>query len=124
MSKMRLLPSQNGKAYVLISTVLLLLTIALIGASLLLFFFSVNLKAQTGIDETKAFYLAEAGLSYAAFTLHSQSSTIGTTEQVLGPMDLGEGKFVVEINYLEFLITSTGEVNGAKKTLQMQFSAL
>ncbi|MCH7504865.1 hypothetical protein IID04_04455 [PVC group bacterium] len=115
---------KNQKGIVMITTVILLLTIAFIGASLMLFYYSVNFSAQTRIDEAKAFYLAEAGISYAIFQMRTQAQSLGYGEEALGPMILGSGSYTVEIDYAQSIITSIGEVNGVQKKLQLQFKTL
>ena len=50
---------------ILLSVLIILLTISLIGASLMSFFFSVDVTAQYSVESAKAFYLAEAGIAHA-----------------------------------------------------------
>ena len=90
----------------------------------MLFYYSVNFSAQTRIDEAKAFYLAEAGISYAIFQMRTQAQSLGYGEEALGPMILGSGSYTVEIDYAQSIITSIGEVNGVQKKLQLQFRTL
>jgi len=117
----------SGKqGVVLLSVVIILLTIALIGASLVAFFSSVNIGVQAVADDAKALYLAEAGIAYAVHTLRSQAGAGagGEMGEIIGPVTLGEGAFTVKIDLTQSLITSTGDVKGAKKTIQLQYSAL
>jgi len=115
----------NGKkGVVLISVVIVFLTIALIGATLVAFFSSVDISSRTFAEETKALYLAEAGIAYAINLLHYQSGSQEGLAKPKGPFQLGEGTYMVEINYLQSLVTSIGEVNSIKKTIQLQYNAL
>jgi len=112
------------KSFVLISVVIVFLTIALIGATLVAFFSSVNLSSRNVVDEAKALYLAEAGISYAVNLLRYQTGSHEDLAKPKGPFYLGDGTYSVEINHLQSLITSTGEVNSVKKVIQLQYSAL
>ncbi len=114
----------NERGIILLNVILILLTIALIGASLMIFFFSVDIFSRSVTDGTKAFYLAEAGIAMAINTLRGQASTLVDFEQKIGPVKLGEGTYTVEIDFIHSLITSTGRVSGMEKTLQLQFRAL
>ena len=111
------------RGVILLNVIIILLTIALIGASLMTFFFSVNLFARTVADRAKAFYLAEAGIASAVGTLRG-ASMYTDSDQTIGPMSLGEGTYEVKIDIINSLITSTGKVSGTERTLQLQFNAL
>lgn len=106
---------------ILLNVVIILLTIALIGASLVAFFSLVNISARLTADEAKAFYLAEAGIADAVSLLQSRATGI---EQSVGPVELGEGTYEVEIDIIQSLIISTGRVGPAKKILQLYYSTL
>ena len=114
----------NNKGVVLISVIIVFLTIALIGATLVAFFSSVNISSRNSVDEIKALYLAEAGIAYAIHLLRYQTGSHEELAKPKGPFQLGDGTYVVEINHFQSLITSIGEVNGIKKTIQLQYSAL
>lgn len=112
------------KSVVLISVIIVFLTIALIGATLVAFFSSVDISSRNFLDETKALYLAEAGIAYAIHILRYQTGSHEELAKSKGPFQLGDGTYMVEINHYQSLITSVGEVNGTKKTVQLQYSAL
>lgn len=116
--------ASTRKGIILLNVVVILLTIALIGASLMTFYFSVDIFARAVADGTKAFYLAEAGIASAVNYLGSESSKLHTPGYEIGPIKLGEGEYKVDIDYTHSLITSTGSVGGVDKTLQLQFNAL
>ena len=111
--------SQKGVA--LITVVIVMLTVALIGASLVEFVSSVNTSSQTVVDETKARYLAEAGIAFAIFKLRTEAGAKGAQEETLGPTPLGDGSYTVSFNYREAMITSVGTSNGISKKLQLQY---
>jgi len=113
------------KGAILLSVIFILLTVALIGASLVSFFSTVDLSARFYVDETKAFYLAEAGISYAIHMLKDQLVEPGGIIQAgIGPKPLGEGDFTVKVDDQQSLIISIGRVGSTEQTLQVQYSAL
>lgn len=112
----------NGnKGLILLNVVIILLTIALIGASLVAFLSLTNFSARTTAERTKAFYLAEAGIAHAINVLRNKA---GLDSDRIGPLSLGEGTYEVKIDFSQSLIVSTGRVGNAKKTLQLQYAAL
>ncbi len=113
----------DNKGVILISVIIIMLTIALIGASLMAFFTSVNLSVRATMDVAKAFYLAEAGIAHAISILQLQKETTDLDEPI-GPFNLGEGIYIIEIDTMQSLIVSTGTVNDVEKTLQLQYSPL
>ncbi len=114
----------GSKGIILLNVVIILLTIALIGASLMTFYFAVDIFARVVASGTKAFYLAEAGISRGVNYLKSEASKLHAETITLGPLELGEGEYVVRIDFVHSLISSTGRVGGVEKTLQLQFDTL
>ncbi len=112
------------KGVVLLTVIIILLTVSVIGATLVTFFSSVNSKAESYADESKALYLAEAGISYAIYLMRTSAANPVDFQEEIGPLNLGEGSFMVKVDLLQSLITSTGIVRDAKKTVQLQYSAL
>ena len=114
----------DRKGVVLLSVVMILLTVAIIGATLVVFFSSVNLSARNVADEAKALYLAEAGISRAIYLLRNQDQTRVDFKQEIGPFSLGEGDYRIKFDLVQSLITSTGNVQGTRKTVQLQYTSL
>ena len=115
----------NKRGIALITVVVIMLTIALIGASLVELASSVSMSAQNVIDETKARYLAEAGIAQAIHTLRTSATDSGNKlGETIGPIPLGDGAYTVTFNVKDSLIISVGEVNGVSKKVQLQYSAL
>lgn len=112
----------NQKGITLITVVIVMFTIALIGASLVELVASVDLSAQRVLNETKARYLAEAGIAEAIYILRSRAGAEETLDNELGPVPLGDGTFTVYFNFRESLITSIGEAHGIRKKLQLQYN--
>ena len=114
----------SNKGVALMMVVVIMLTVALIGASLVEFVASVNTSSQNVVDETKARYLAEAGIAYSIYLLRTQAGKKEkktVLEEQIGPNALGDGAYTVLFNYREAMITSTGTVNGVSKKLQLQY---
>lgn len=107
----------------LISVVVIMLTIAIIGASLVELISSVNFSTDNVLNKTKARYLAEAGIAHAVNLLRSKSGGDVTelTEKV-GPIPLGDGTYTIIFDFTESMITSIGRVNGVSKKLQLQYN--
>jgi len=112
------------KGVVLLSVIMILLTIAVIGASLVAFFSSVSLGARSIADEAKALYLAEAGIAHAVHILRNPSKNPVDFKEEIGPFSLGEGDYRIKLDLVQSLITATGNVRGTRKTVQLQYSAL
>jgi len=109
---------------VLLSVIIILLTIAIIGASLVAFFYSVNVNTQKIVDEAKALYIAEGGIARAIYVLRNKAGAGTVLGEDIGPVTLGDGAYLVKIDFMQSLITSTGKVHGTAKTIQIQYSAL
>lgn len=112
----------NQKGITLITVIIIMFTIALIGASLVELLSSVNISAARVVDETKARYLAEAGIAKAIYILRARAGADENLDDTVGPVPLGDGHYTVKFNFRESLITSVGEVNGIKKKLQLQYN--
>ncbi len=113
----------KNRGVILLNVVMMLLTIALIGASLVSFFSLVNLSARTGLEEARAFYLAEAGISHAVNTLRNIKAGSGKPVNKIGPISFGGGSYEAEMDISQFLIISTGRVGSSSKTLQLRYDA-
>ena len=115
----------NNRGVALITVVIVMLTMALIGASLAELSSAVNYSIDNILEETKARYLAEAGIAHALHELRnnadlSEAIDKSTGEPVYFP--LGDGGYTVVFDPSESLITCTGIVSGTKKTLQLQYN--
>ena len=113
--------ARDDKGVALITILIVMLTLSLIGASLFELGATVNQSARHVLEETQARYLAEAGIAHAIYTLKNQAGT-PNLELFNEPVQLGEGSFIVTFERGQSLITSTGIVNGVKKTLQLQYN--
>lgn len=112
------------KGVTLITVVIILLTISLIGASLVAFFSSVNISVRNIADQAKALYLAEAGIAHAIHNLRTQLGAGGIMGEAIGPVRLGEGTYQVSVEFSQSLITSIGKVHGVRRTIQFKYKAL
>ena len=112
----------NSKGIALINVVIIMLTMALLGASLVELVTSVNLSSQSVMDQAKARYLAEAGIAAAIHKLRSHAGGEAGKEEKIGPVVLGDGVYTVTFNSRESLITSIGIVNDIPKKIQLQYN--
>ena len=117
-------PRNDERGIALITVIVVMLTMALIGASLAELSSAVNFSVDTIIDETKARYLAEAGIAHALRELRMQSDLANSVDSEGNPVQysLGEGVYWVLFEPSESLITCTGMVKETKITLQLQYN--
>ena len=115
--------SKQSHGVILLTVVIVLLTITLIGGSLVLLFSSLSISSRTYADETKALYLAEAGIARGLNWLRQEAQT-KFLDNIIGPVKLGEGTYEVKIDFHESVITSIGRVNRVEKKIQLQYKPL
>ncbi len=117
---------KEKRGVALITVVIVMLTMALIGASLAELSSTVNFSVDIILDETKARYLAEAGIAHALHAFRSGATLENTVDAEGNPIlfPLGEGAYSVTYDSSESLITCTGVVNQVRKTLQLQYNVL
>ena len=115
----------NRRGVALITVVIIMLTMALIGASLAELSSAVSYSVDSILEDTKARYLAEAGIAHALHELRNGADLSDTVDKSTGDpvyFPLGDGGYTVMFDPNESLITCTGIVNGTKKTLQLQYN--
>ncbi len=97
---------------------MVVIAMAVLGTCMLQLHGSLTRRQVQSIDNKRAFYLAEAGLSEAVFGLSSgMTGNVATPEQ---PAAFGDGLFWVESNYLEngqTQLMSTGLCGGGRASL-------
>lgn len=110
---------------ILLIVLIVILTISLIGASLMALFFNVLTSSQIELDRASALYLAEAGIAKATGILKNQASEIPQTDskQMISPTTLGTGTFEVYNDFSQSTIVSTGTSHGVKRTIQIKYNA-
>lgn len=109
---------------VLITTIIILAFLAVLGASLIAFLFSRTVYSQMQLDRLKALYLAEAGISKALWELRFDVDPDRDGHGNLPKTKLGDGLFWTWHNFQTSTLTSTGEVNKSKRTVQIKYSAI
>lgn len=114
----------NNRGVALISVVVIMLTISLIGASLVELISAVNFSSDNVLNKTKARYLAEAGIAHAMSLLRNEKAESESVEllEKIGPIALGDGTYTIYFDVTETTITSVGIVNGVRKKLQLQYN--
>ncbi len=113
---------------ILLIVLIVILTIALVGATLMALFFNVFTIGQMELDRTQALYLAEAGVAKAISMLKSEAGVASAQpslqpQQVIPPTALGEGFFEVYNDFSQSTIVSTGVSHGVKRTIQVKYHA-
>lgn len=109
---------------VLITTIIILTFLAALGMSLVAFLFSRTAYSQTQLDRLKALYLAEAGLSKAIWELKFDVDPDGDGPGNIPKTKLSDGFFWTRHDFEVSTLTSTGEVNKARRVVQIKYSAI
>ena len=115
--------SGKRRGAVLFGVLLVILTVSLIGASLVALLSSLALSNQYEVNRTKALYLAESGISDAVYKLKSQAIIIASEEFFIYPTQLGGGTYEVKLDYKQSLMSSTGRVGGISRTVQLKYNS-
>ena len=118
------LSGNPSRGVILLGTLILLLTIGFIGATLAASFASLTSLAEVELAKTQALYLAEAGVAQAFQQLHQAGLSGGEAPQRIGPVRLDEGQYEVIHDVSSRLITVTGSVRGVRRTLQVKYLSL
>jgi len=116
------LTGRRGAA--LITTIIILTFLAVLGMSLVAFLFSRTAYSQMQLDRLKALYLAEAGISKALWELRFDIDPDGDGQGNIPKTKLGDGLFWTRHNFQTSTITGTGEVNKARRVVQIKYSAI
>src|SRR3990167_8969849 len=114
--------SGKRRGAILFGVLIVVLTISLIGASLIALLSSLALSNQYEVNRTKALYLAEAGISHAIYMLKSQAIIITGQEYFIPSTPFGDGTYDIKLDYNQSLIIATGRVGGIKRTIQLKYS--
>lgn len=117
------LANGNKNGAILFGVLIVVLMISLIGASLVAILSSLVLSSQYEISQTKALYLAEAGINHAIHLLQSQAIIITQEENFISSTLLGDGTYEVKLDFSQSLITSTGKVGGVRRRIQLKYNS-
>ena len=112
------------KGIILLSVIIIFITLAIAGTSLASFFLIVNGLAQENANQVKAFYVAEAGVSHALYILKHQAGADVTSNQEIGPIQFADGAYTLRIDFDRQIITATGRVDTAERTVQIKYKPL
>jgi len=115
---------------ILLMVLIIILTISLLGATLMALFFNVLSLSQIELDRTRALYLAEAGIAVAIGIFKNQAGVArpaadnaAQADMIVPPTKLNEGSFEVYNDYSQSTIVSIGNSNGVKRTIQLRYNA-
>jgi hypothetical protein len=109
------------KGIVLVAVLVFTLILTILGFSVLTVANSEIVLAQKAVDETKAFYLAEAGVEIFSTKLSSGEIRGGQSGSIEG--DLGEGSYRVDY-YSDGNAIATGMAGGQEKGIKVAVSFL
>ena len=115
----------NDHGAILLIVLIVLLTIALVGAALMALFFNVLTIGRMELDRAQALYLAEAGVAKAIYMLKGQAGvgfSVGS-QQIIPPTALGDGFYEVYNDFSQSTIIATGISHGVKRTIQVRYNA-
>jgi len=113
---------KKRRGAILFGVLIVVLTISLIGASMIALLSSLALSNQHEVNRAKALYLAEAGISHAIYMLKSQAVIIADQEYFIPSTLFGDGTYDVKLDYDQSLIISTGRAGGVKRTIQLKYN--
>ena len=111
-----------SRGSVLIMILVIMGTLTIFGGLLMILAHNRVLLTQIEIDGAKAFFLAEAGIAQSIHELKHQLDPDGDGVGTIKERFLGEGWFTVIHDAKTTEIRSMGEVNGVKRTLQIQYA--
>ena len=112
----------GNKGMALLFTLVIMMTLSSIVATYLSYVQFSTRSTGAQISDSRAMYLAEAGIHYGIYQLKLNSTWTGTPS----PVALGEGIFSVSVTNLpgnDYRLTSTGTVNGLFRTAQQDVNA-
>ena len=119
----RSLTSGKKRGAILFGVLVVVLTVSLIGASLVALISSLALTNQYEVSRAKALYLAEAGISQAVYMLKNQAIIVESEQYFVPPTKLGDGTYEVKLDYRQSLMSSTGRVGGISRTIQLKYNS-
>lgn len=115
---------------ILLIVLIVILTISLLGATLMAIFFNVLSLNELELDRAKSLYLAESGIARAIGVLKNQagaqnpsSDNATQSDMIVPPTQLNGGSFEVYNDYSQSTIVSVGDSNGVKRTIQLRYNA-
>ena len=119
--------TQYEQGAILLIVLIVLLTISLLGTTLIALFYNVLISSRTELDRARALYLAEAGIAKAMSMLKGQAGVVGISQgnrqQIVAPTQLGEGSFEVFNDFSQSTIISIGVSQGVRRTIQVKYNA-
>ena len=111
----------NRRGTVLLGTVIILITISLIGATLIILFSSVAMVAEVKMQSTQAFYLSEACIAKAIHELKESGGSSPLDKEQTQEIRLGAGTCEIHNDMVTNIITSTGKVQGVRRVIQVKY---
>ncbi len=119
----RSLTNGDRRGAILFGVLIVVLTVSLIGASLVALLSSLALTNQYEVNRAQALYLAEAGISQAVYLLKNQAIIVRGDEFFVTPTKLADGTYEVKVDFNQSLMSSTGRVGGISRTIQLKYNS-
>ncbi len=114
---------RGDRGAILFGVLIVVLTVSLIGASLVALLSSLALTNQYEVNRAQALYLAEAGISQAVYLLKNQAIIVRGDEFFVTPTKLADGTYEVKVDFNQSLMSSTGRVGGISRTIQLKYNS-
>ncbi len=109
---------------VLITVLIILLFLAVLGLSMVSLLISWTQRADSKLDGTRAFYLAESGVAASLWELKLNSDVDGGGVGTVSTKRLGDGIFWADYDFQSSLITAVGESNRVRRMVQVKYHSL
>lgn len=114
----------DNKGIILLSTLIVLVFLAVMGLSLIAFVHARSTAAELELYRLRAFYLAESAIAVSINELKkdidSDQSGIGTVE----PTPFGGGTYEAIINKDTGIVTGIGEYEGVRREIEVKYKVL
>ncbi len=115
----------SDRGAVLLIVIIVMLTVSILGATLVTLFFNVLTVGQNELHRAQALYLSEAGIAVAMKNLKGQKGqkVVLPENRIVPVTQLGEGTFEVFLDQAESTLVSVGVSHGVSRTIQLKYNA-
>lgn len=116
---------QTNTGAILLIVLIMMVTVSLLGATLVSLYFNVLSSGQIELYRAQALYLAEAGLAQAVSALKSQAGSASSSElkKIISATPLGEGTYEAYNDLSQSTIVAMGQSHDVKRSVQLKYGA-
>lgn len=114
----------NCKGAILIATLIVLMFLAVLGMSLMVFLISRTAQTELQLNRLKAIYLAEAAVSKTIWELKLNKDVDGEGLGNIPMKQFGGGNCWATYDMENSIISAVGEINKIRRVLQVKFTQL